>query len=307
MAASLDRWLVPQTTAELQAEPEDDAKHEEASSSSGGATFTCIVCGEAKLTTQFYRDSTLARGHSSKCKACKEQHKRQYRTSAQKQAALLSEAAGLRADGWDVEVTPRRLLVTRVAANQPTVLEVRATAGDIFQISQNRWEEVKQFAYAVCHHRISQTGEVHKKSVRVKLSTGRKEELARYLLHLTPRDNQVVDHVDGDRLRNTDDNLHVTDAVGNMNNMRMKITNTSGHNGVFHEARGKRWRVRYRQDAVSKHANFSYKPGTGRSNEQAKAEAVAWRAAWDAEHGCTNGQRPKRQREETEAPSELVE
>ena len=56
-------------------------------------------------------------------------------------------------------------------------------------------------------------------------------------------DKKLVDHVDGNPLNNKIENLR--ESTRNQNNQNSKIpkTNTSGHKGVYWDAKSKKWRV----------------------------------------------------------------
>lgn len=111
-------------------------------------------------------------------------------------------------------------------------------------------------------------------------------------------DAKMVDHINGDTCDNRRANLRPADARINSNNRRLRQDNTTGANGVVHRVETKAYRVRWQLDGKRHSVSFSYRPTSGRTQEEAFALAVAKRRAVDEASGCTNGQRPKRQRNE---------
>lgn len=118
---------------------------------------------------------------------------------------------------------------------------------------------------------------------------GKNVDLHRYLTKAQPSDE--VDHLDGDGLNNSRQNLHVGSSKDNNNNRRMSIRNTSNYNGVTDDKRSKGWRVRWYENDALKSKYFTYND----SNKADKLlEAAEFRRSMDEKNGCRNGERPKR-------------
>lgn len=66
--------------------------------------------------------------------------------------------------------------------------------------------------------------------------------LNRYLLDVTDK-SIVVDHIDGDTLNNTDDNLRKISHQKNSFNTKLYNNNSSGHNGVSWSKKINKWRA----------------------------------------------------------------
>ena len=76
------------------------------------------------------------------------------------------------------------------------------------------------------------------------IATAIREDGARatvYLHRLVVPGVEQVDHIDGDGLRNTRDNLRAVTNTVNQRNARLRKTNTSGFRGVNWHKRGRRW------------------------------------------------------------------
>jgi len=53
----------------------------------------------------------------------------------------------------------------------------------------------------------------------------------------------LIDHKDGDKTNNRQDNLRIVDHKGNARNQRQRDSNTSGYNGVYRAKREGAWRA----------------------------------------------------------------
>ena len=72
------------------------------------------------------------------------------------------------------------------------------------------------------------------------------KKIKRYSLHrviVNAKNNQEVDHRDGDALNNIRKNLRVCTHQENMRNQRVRINNTSGYRGVYYNKSHKKWRA----------------------------------------------------------------
>jgi hypothetical protein len=74
--------------------------------------------------------------------------------------------------------------------------------------------------------------------------------LPRFILD-APRD-RVVDHINGDGLDNTRDNLRLATQAQNSRNRKISKTSSSGYKGVFLGTSGRGWKARVQVDGVSK-------------------------------------------------------
>jgi len=79
--------------------------------------------------------------------------------------------------------------------------------------------------------------------------------LARFLLDVTDS-NMCVDHIDGDRLHNTRDNLRVCTILQNNKNQKLRVDNTSGHKGVYLDKKSNTWFTHITSDKVKYHLGY---------------------------------------------------
>lgn len=70
-------------------------------------------------------------------------------------------------------------------------------------------------------------------------------------------DGFLVDHRDGKLLNNAIGNLRLTLHQGNMQNMKMPITNTSGVTGVSYHSKCRAWLATWREDGRQRKKQFS--------------------------------------------------
>lgn len=79
------------------------------------------------------------------------------------------------------------------------------------------------------------------------------------LLHrflMNPKNNMVVDHIDGDTMNNRKSNLRVCETKENLRNSKHRINNTSGYKGVTWFKPTKKWMAHIMVDY--KHKTLGY-------------------------------------------------
>ena len=57
-------------------------------------------------------------------------------------------------------------------------------------------------------------------------------------------DDEFIDHIDGDGLNNTRENLRIVDVSENLANSKVWKNNSSGYRGVSYHKRNKRWQAK---------------------------------------------------------------
>lgn len=108
---------------------------------------------------------------------------------------------------------------------------------------QNRWGEViSSFLISKCDaHLLKYTWRLRKRGY-----VYRKENRKDIWLHneiMCPPEGYVVDHINGDKLNNTRENLRVCTQLDNMKNLKIYTSNTSGVKGVNWRKDIQRWRA----------------------------------------------------------------
>jgi len=68
---------------------------------------------------------------------------------------------------------------------------------------------------------------------------------------MNPSAEQIVDHIDGDKLNNMKENLRLCSKAENQRNQKIHKNNTSGYKGVRWNEKDKRWRAYIRKDSKS--------------------------------------------------------
>ena len=171
----------------------------------------------------------------------------------------------------------------RYKEDNTDIIELRLNQDSITVIDSDKFGDVCQGRHTYYKGKDKSTGYAKFTSYITKKTTS----LHRILL---PGCIQV-DHISGDGLDNRMINLRPATAVINSNNCRLRITNTSGVNGVWDEKSRNRFVA---SDRRSPKKSFVYGGNSNRSKAEAFALACQARALMDEKTGCTNGRRPKR-------------
>lgn len=121
------------------------------------------------------------------------------------------------------------------------------SAIDCGRVSRFKWhaawyKHAKSF-YAVRSVRTVSDGRV----------TIRLVSMARFVLGLEPGDLRQADHIDGDTLNNTRDNLRIASVAENVRNRRRQRNNTSGFKGVSWCGESNNWRACIAVNGKNKH------------------------------------------------------
>lgn len=69
-----------------------------------------------------------------------------------------------------------------------------------------------------------------------------------WALHYGVWPQNVIDHINGDTLDNSIENLRETDHIGNGQNARLSAANTSGHTGISWCKQQEKWKVQLRDN-----------------------------------------------------------
>lgn len=91
------------------------------------------------------------------------------------------------------------------------------------------------------------------------INIGRRNYKAHRLafLYMTGRHPiQQIDHIDGNGLNNSWENLREVSHAENLRNQKMHVTNTSGQMGVSWRADSKKWRVRLCSKTIGHYPTF---------------------------------------------------
>ena len=90
--------------------------------------------------------------------------------------------------------------------------------------------------------------------------TKRQRTVFLHRLLLSPAENEVVDHIDGDGLNNRLSNLRLASYQENNRNRRRSGANTSGYKGVSYSARHGRWLAKIKVDNRTKQLGVFVSP-----------------------------------------------
>ncbi len=74
-------------------------------------------------------------------------------------------------------------------------------------------------------------------------SRGTNNYIKLHRLILDAKENQLIDHINGNGLDNRKENLRFCSSVQNQMNTKIRKDNTSGHRGVMWNKRDKKWRA----------------------------------------------------------------
>lgn len=75
-------------------------------------------------------------------------------------------------------------------------------------------------------------------------------------LIMNPKDEEIVDHIDGDGLNNLKSNLRIVEVRQNNMNKGLAKNNSSGYTGVGWSKEKMKWQARIQKDGVSIHLGF---------------------------------------------------
>jgi hypothetical protein len=105
-----------------------------------------------------------------------------------------------------------------------------------FYISTDKLDLVKMFPNTWCENGNGYISGFYPNN----RTEGRKEWILHIYIVNAP-DGKLVDHKDGNRKNNTDNNLRVTDKSGNAQNVNARATNKSGILGVSYYKNNEKW------------------------------------------------------------------
>jgi hypothetical protein len=99
---------------------------------------------------------------------------------------------------------------------------------------------------------------------------------------LNAKENEIVDHIDGNGLNNRRNNIRIADPSKNTKNLhKLRSDNKSGTTGVYYETSGNRWCCRYYIDGKAKLRSFSCNKY---GNKKAKELAIKERHKLDGKY-----------------------
>jgi hypothetical protein len=114
------------------------------------------------------------------------------------------------------------------------VKEIPLTNGKVALVSDEDYEWLSKYKWRYHNGYAART-------VRTKSGKRTTVLMHREIMNAT---NQEVDHIDGNKLNNTRENLRIATRLDNCRNVNKKRTNTSGYKGVSFDKRRGKWRAR---------------------------------------------------------------
>lgn len=117
--------------------------------------------------------------------------------------------------------------------------EIPLTQGQVCRVSAHRFEYLSQWKW---HAWQSADGNYYARRAGRK-ADGAKTIVAmhRQILGLVEGDGLIGDHVNGDTLNNTDENIRIADPSQSSANQKKKVQNKSGFKGVHFDRRKQKW------------------------------------------------------------------
>lgn len=94
------------------------------------------------------------------------------------------------------------------------------------------------------------------------------------------KNGEIVDHINGNRILNTEDNLRICTSSQNNQNKQIPINNTSGHKGVSWRIDKNKWVVQIKKDGKNHHIGYFDKL------EDAIEASKAARLKYHGDYGC---------------------
>jgi hypothetical protein len=137
------------------------------------------------------------------------------------------------------------------------VREIPLTKGYTALVDDEDYERVSQFNWRANVRKHSRIVYAY---TNVKRPDGTRTTQYLHRFILDAPEGVMVDHIDGDGLRNTRDNLRLATPTENQMNARKRVTNTSGFIGVSWDKAGAKWRARIGVDGKRKHLGLFADP-----------------------------------------------
>lgn len=124
--------------------------------------------------------------------------------------------------------------------------EIQLTQGQVALVDDEDYEELNKYKWQAHKHRNTwyATRTIRRKADPAAF------QMHRQILGLVKGDGVEVDHIDGNGLNNTKQNLRIATNAENARNAGIGIRNTSGYKGVIFEKGPKKWRARIMVDSV---------------------------------------------------------
>lgn len=110
-------------------------------------------------------------------------------------------------------------------------------------VDADMYDELNQYKWGVTNQGYAER--------RITLPSGAKKSILLHRYIKQPKDKELVDHIDGNKLNNTKSNLRIATRQQNIFNARTSIVNTSGHKGVHWLKKFKNWRARIGTNGIN--------------------------------------------------------
>ena len=122
-------------------------------------------------------------------------------------------------------------------------IKVQVSDEDISRIQKYTWRVFRPKAYPWLVYFRAYDGGSHK--------TRQEMFLHRFIMGCKKGDGLVVDHINGDTLNCTRENLRIVSVAQNTQNSRINSANTSGHKNVSYNSKLGKWKVDVASNGVS--------------------------------------------------------
>lgn len=126
--------------------------------------------------------------------------------------------------------------------------EIQLSQDKVAIVDDKDYEGLSQYKWSAIKHRNTWYAVAH-----LRQSDGSRKMISMHNLIAIPPAGFIVDHIDGNGINNTRDNLRPATNQQNLFNQRLRSTNTSGYKGVCRDKHQRRWTAYIMVDRKKKH------------------------------------------------------